>query len=216
MNGEYYLVDKTATGTARVWKHKDYESVIRVVGTPIQYWAICPTATSTNFDVFIPGMELKNSPYDESTLDSLTWNYRGSGASSVSVVASMDSNSGSGGDGSDSETSNTYPSYRTINTPGTEFVAGTYVYSSELSTPGSNSVWVNENDLFVIKVVPAERSTEMGGGYSVNIYIGPKQSLASLSYSYCTYYGSSYTDNIEDAFSGKQLPVAVFTSGNIL
>ena len=72
---------------------KDYESVIKVAGSPIQYWAICPTNTSTSFDIIKQGT-LPDSPYDETTLGSLVWAYRGNAASSVSVVAKVVSEDG--------------------------------------------------------------------------------------------------------------------------
>jgi hypothetical protein len=200
--------------SAGVYKHETNEYYVSR-DNMMAYWCLSPTVKPNNpgnANFYGNGSHGIANPWEVTDWhhDSVSTQ---PGAGTL-VITKGGSDSGNGGD--DSETTNTYPSYRTTNNPGTASVSGTYVYSPELSTEGSNSVWVNENDIFAMKVVPAERPAEMGGGYTVNIYIGPKQSLASLSYSYCTYYGSGSANNVEDAFMAKCLPSAVFTSGNVL
>lgn len=101
MNGDYYLVDSTATGKDRVWQHEnpDYTSQIRYKDNQ---WILTNNSTSTGYSIYISTLSLEN-PYNED-YSSYSWMREGNSAPNISVVASVVSGDSGGGNDSDGDT----------------------------------------------------------------------------------------------------------------
>lgn len=93
MNGNYYLIDKTATGIDRIWKHETEEYYIRYIATAGQTkWRIVNTETGTGTaviasSVYLNENEATNDPYQSDGSSYTTWYYISNPAPHINVSA---------------------------------------------------------------------------------------------------------------------------------
>lgn len=89
MNGNYYLIDKTATGSDRIWKHEIEEYYIKAVSST--KWAIIDTERTTSVavsaSVYLKDVETTNDPYQSDGSSYTTWYYGPNHATHIKVIA---------------------------------------------------------------------------------------------------------------------------------